>query len=317
MDSQKDGVGHVKMKALNVEAGSERFPISKDVYPPRTASWRNNLTALSQRRNILFTACSHQIYVWCPSGRLQLLNSTPEMIITPVLKEPRATGYISPVSPHSINHIICDDLGTEEVLLFATDSGNVSAYHVEAICSALERAAELDEPRRPLDGSDIQPFFAEYVGRSAWGLAIHKFARLIAVSANTHDITVFAFGLVDPSGHQESGADRGILEEAGEGYRDYYGQSWEVIDSSRKLHDLRLQGSRKRSRNLRLTYIGHETNIPSISFLNTDIEPNGEWMVSADIDNVMIVWSVWSLLTPYRVHGVRDINDGLLPPQFE
>ena len=269
---------------------------------------------LSQRRNILFTACKHQVYVWVPSGASEMINSSPEMIITPVMKNPRASGYILPRSPHAINNILVDDLGCDEVLVLATDSGNVCAYHVEAICSALEWAAEFDQ-ERPLDDSYIHPFFTEYVGMSAWGLAIHKFARLIAVSANTHQITVFAFAIVDPSGSGECG---GALE-ASTGDEDYdYDHTWEVVDSPEKLAELRqrLDFSKIRSRNIRLTYKGHNTNIPTVSFFNTDIDPNGNWLLSTDIDNRVIVWKLWSHLCPYNVNSLNTMTDRLSPPHL-
>lgn len=38
-------------------------------------------------------------------------------------------------------------------------------------------------------------FFLENVGSSAWGLAIHQKSRLIAVSSNNHEVTVFVHGI--------------------------------------------------------------------------------------------------------------------------
>ena len=239
--------------------------------------------------------------MWEPSGAAEQLDAIPEMIITPVMKNPRASGYISRLDPHGINHILVDDLGRDEILLLSTDSGNVCAYHVEAICSALELAAEFDQ-KRPLDVSDIHPFFAEFVGASAWGLAIHKFARLIAVSANTCDITVFAFALVDPSAHgigNHADGGEGAFQ-TGDRFRDYE-QTWEIVDSDEGLSELRRRVGRERSRNVRLSYRGHLTNIPCVSFFNCDIDPNGNWMVSTDINNTMIVWNVWFGLFPYNV----------------
>lgn len=46
-----------------------------------------------------------------------------------------------------------------------------------------------------LIAADFTSFFCENVGISAWGLAVHSASRLIAVSSNHHEITVFAFGL--------------------------------------------------------------------------------------------------------------------------
>ncbi|KAL6236025.1 hypothetical protein BDW75DRAFT_207862 [Aspergillus navahoensis] len=300
----------LQLRALNVEKGSERYPIADDIYPPRTSSWRCNLTALSQRRNLFFVACGHQIYVWEPAGPSQILGSKPEMIVTPVMKEPQAAGYIRPTSPHEINSILVDDLGREEVLLLVTDSGNVCGYRVEAIYSSLKRAADNGKVR-PLDGSDMEPFFIEYVGASAWGLAIHKFARLIAVSANTGYVTVFAFALVSP------GSDKGDdsfrqLEMADDATEN--SQTWLHIRTEAQFRQLQqLMPEKHRTRNIKLTYSGHFTNIPSVGFLNTDYDPNGMWMVSTDIYNRTIVWNVWESLGPFNEYHLNNVAPWSIP----
>ncbi|KAL4976484.1 hypothetical protein BDW66DRAFT_159669 [Aspergillus desertorum] len=279
------------LRALNVEKGSER-------------------TALSQRRNLLFVACGHQIYVWEPAGASQTLGSKPEMIITPVMREPQAAGYIRPTSPHEINSILVDDLGREEVLLLVTDSGNVCGYRVEAIHSSLKRAVD-NGRAKPLGGSEVHPFFIEYVGASAWGLAIHKFARLIAVSANTGYVTVFAFALVSP------GSDKGDdpirqLEKADDATES--SQTWLHIRTEGQFRQLQqMMPGKHRTRNLKLTYSGHFTNIPSVGFLNTDFDPNGMWMVSTDIYNRTIVWNVWESLGPFNEYHLDNVAPWSIP----
>ncbi|KAL2871351.1 uncharacterized protein BJX67DRAFT_342048 [Aspergillus lucknowensis] len=298
------------LRALNVEIGSDRYPQADDSFPPRIAHWRCNLTALSQRRNLLFVACSELIYVWEPAGGSQTLGPKPEMIITPVIKEPRGQGYIQPAFPHEVNSILVDDLGREEVLLLVTDSGNVCGYRVEAIFSALKRGGESGKAK-PLDGSEVDPFFLEYVGASAWGLAIHKFARLIAVTANTGLVTVFAFALVNSaSGKGEETVSQ--LEEDDE-FTDY-GQTWLHIRTSEQFKQLRhLMPERHRTRNIKLTYTGHFSNIPSVTFLNCDLDPNGTWMVSTDIDNKVLVWKVWESLGPFNVYYFNDVTFRAFP----
>lgn len=236
------------VRPLNVEKGAERFSAAEDTYPPHASTWRNNLIALSQRRNLLFVAYSHQIYVWEPAGSFQTLGSKPEMIITPVMKNPQSHGYIAPHYPHAINSILVDDLGREEVLLLATDSGNVTGYRVEAIYSALKRAAKSNQAR-PLDGSQVDPFFIEYVEASAWGLAIHKFARLIAVTANTGLITVFAFALVNPT--SEKRRDSSSLFSEDDDFSDY-GQTWLHVNNSTQFTQLQqLMPDKHRTQNIK------------------------------------------------------------------
>lgn len=261
-------------------------------------------TALSQRRNLLFVASSNQIHVWEPAGASQTLGTKPSMIITPVMKEPRAHGYIQPSSPHQINSILVDDLGREEVLLLVTDSGNVCGYRVEAVFSAMKRAAEKAKPR-PLDGSEVDPFFIEHVGSSAWGLAIHKFARLIAVSANTGLVTVFAFALVNQA-LERTDETFGQLEDDDE--PNEFNQTWLHIKTDEQFKQLqRLMPEKHRTRNIKLTYSGHFTNIPSVSFLNSDFDPNGMWMVSTDINDKTLVWKIWESLGPFNEYQLDHV----------
>lgn len=251
------------------------------------------------------------IYVWIPKGPLQLLGSRPEMIIKPVMKEPLMDGYIDRVHPHTINNIIVDDLGRDEVLLLATDSGNVCGYHVEAIYSAVKRCAKSGY-KRPFDGSEVNPFFVENVGMSAWGLATHKYARLIAVSANTGLITVYAFALVDSAADDRNDADETSNDiNTGMSAVD---QTWVPVESRKQLFELhQLTPRNYRSRNLRLTYRGHFDNIPCVSFANFDLNPNGMWMVSTDISNRLIIWRIWEDLWPTRVYYPGHPSNN--PPQ--
>lgn len=239
------------------------------------------------------------IYVWVPSGPFQKLGFEPEMIIKPQMKNPRAAGYIDRLQPHTINNILVDDLGQYEVLILATDSGNLCAYHVEAIFSAIDRCAARND-QRPFADSEVIPFFVETVMLSAWGLAMHKYARLIAASSNTGHITVFAFALADPTAVDEENSSQTQEDQQLEGQ----GDTWVNIDSRNDLRRLRASSSKAnfRSRNLRLTYKGHLDNIPCVSFANFDLDANGEWMVSTDITNRVIIWRLWDSLSPHRTY---------------
>ncbi len=101
---------------------------------------------------------------------------------------------MNPQRPHTINSMIVDYYGNEEVLLIAMDDGDVIAYHTKDI------QKELDSGHDPGFGhdfrvGDVRPLFTANVGRSAWGLSMHAEARLLAVSANSHEITIFAAAL--------------------------------------------------------------------------------------------------------------------------
>ena len=257
--------------------------------------------ASSQRRNLVFTAHTENIHVWVPDGPLQLLGSQAAMVIKPVMKSPHSLGYINPAAPHTINNIIVEELGRDEVLVLATDSGNVCAYHVEAIYSAVNRHAK-SGGTRPFHGTEadpVSPFLVENVEESAWGLAVHKFARMIAVSANTSQITVFAFALVDPASRDDNNS----LDTPDTLNLDHSDQTWISIENNDQLQ--RLQGSmphNHRSQNLRLTYRGHFNNIPSVSFANFDLDASGQWLVSTDITNKVIIWRIWEYLWPWETY---------------
>lgn len=224
------------------------------------------------------------------------------------MKEPDSPGYIDPSRPHTINHILVDDLGVDEVLLLATDSGNVTGYNVEAIFSAISRCVKF-EHTRPFDGVEVKPFFTENVSLSAWGLATHKFARLIAVSSNTGLITVFAFAIADEASDDES------ISDSTEAFHlpnlDGSEQPWLFINTLADLRELKKQMPNHRRRNLRLRYTGHFENIPCVSFANFDLDPNGTWMVSTDIANRVIIWNVWDGLSPTKasVYGTTGRTD--------
>jgi hypothetical protein len=141
--------------------------------------WRCNLTALSHQYNLYFLASVDVVHVYQPTFPDQNLSSEAELVLHP----PRsgAIGYgIDPSNPHSITHILVDYLGNEEILFLACDDGDVCVYRTQEIYRALERRTNLQEPANE-DG--VHVFLRSNVGASAWGLAVHREARMIAVSA--------------------------------------------------------------------------------------------------------------------------------------
>jgi hypothetical protein len=216
------------------------------------------------------------------------------------MNNPGASGYIAIHIPHAINNILVGDLGHEEILLLATDSGNIAAYRIERIFAFIEegRASGCIDPSA--NGAQVECFFSDWVGQSAWGLAIHKFARIIAVSSNTSYITVFAFALVDPTSKSNSSGEVSIDNGAEPAIQS---QDWMSVGNRAQFAKLRrLIPHSHRARNVRLTFEGHTTNIPNVSFLNCDLDPEGNWMVSTDIDNKLLVWKIWEQSTPVNVY---------------
>lgn len=162
---------------------------------PQISRWRLNVTALSQVYNLYFVAYKNQIHVSrTRSCVTNALPAFPDLLLKPRASSMsyRVGGGIDPDFPHQVNHLIVGDLGAEEIVLLAFDDGDVIAYYTKSIEDALVQR-EREEGSRTM--KPVEPFFHENVGKSAWGLAIHKKSRLIAVGTNNHNVAVFIFAL--------------------------------------------------------------------------------------------------------------------------
>ncbi|KAJ9603372.1 hypothetical protein H2200_012150 [Cladophialophora chaetospira] len=288
----------VKIGLTSVESGQERFTREGICMPPPVSYWRCNLTALSQRFNLYFVATKDTIAVYKPDFPFQKLHKLPVLVIPPSLANPTARGYIEDRVPHAVNHLVVGDLGKEEILLLATDSGNVTAYYTKAIEEAIRKDPYRFSTDARSDHVGVRPFFTHSVHESAWGLAIHTNARMIAVSANTPyhvanedpcaKVTVFAFALTEYSAgsgdeDSEDGREAAFYEQA----REPEWTEWRTwVDA----------GPPARNRNYKITLAGvegHDHNIPCISFVNTPDDMDGKWLLSTDINGGMKIWQIW------------------------
>ncbi|KEF61105.1 uncharacterized protein A1O9_02670 [Exophiala aquamarina CBS 119918] len=280
-----------------VESGKARFT-HNDIYtPPPVSHWRNNLTALSQRFNLYLVASDENVVVYKPDFPFQRLGRMAHLVIAPDMANPDAQGYIDRHRPHSINHLVVGDLGTEEILLIATDSGNITAYYTRSVEEAIRKEPYRFSNTATAEYGNVRPFFSEWVYESAWGLSIHTQARMLAVSANTpHHIpmddpcakvTVFAFALTaddEPAKEPNQDDDDSDL--------DRFSQ-WHEWDAAHHA------GLPPRDKNYKITlagFEGHDANIPSISFVNTPQDPQGKWLISTDIDGNTKIWHIWQAL---------------------
>ncbi|EDN08629.1 predicted protein [Histoplasma mississippiense (nom. inval.)] len=262
-------------------------------------------TALSQHRNLYFVAFGHQIYVYQPPSRDRVLAPKPKMIITPIAKNPTAPGYITRHNPHIINVIRVEDLGHEEILLLATDSGNIAAYRTERIFAVIEEARVTGNDQPTELGELVDCFFSDWVGQSAWGLAIHKTARMIAVSSNSWCITVFAFALVDDASVASDAAKSLGTPQSSPTARQSL--EWTNVSSESQYNILRrIKPEKRRAYNIRFTLVGHKKNIPNIDFLNSDLDPDGDWLISTDIGNKLMMFNIWEYPTPVRVIDIQQ-----------
>lgn len=174
---------------------------------------------------------------------MYILNSEPSTA---------CIGQIDPLHPHAINSLTIGDLGVEEVLVSAHDNGDVCVWYTRDLTRiALRRN----------------------VGISAWGVALHKGKRLLAVSANSHWIYVFHLGI----GNEEHRAERA----KGTVFNDM------EMGGSGAIHER--PDEPQWSSNPAKILKGHEHNIPSISFLD---DASGNWLVGTSIDGMVIVWDI-------------------------
>ncbi|KXX80121.1 hypothetical protein MMYC01_204328 [Madurella mycetomatis] len=147
---------------------------------------------------LYFAAYQDRVYVFQPQRAPRILPP-PSLILHPRPSKLAVLygGYIDKVFGHQINHMIVGNLGNLEIVLFAYDDGDVTAYYTHAITRCI--AANSDHAHAHGRGhsrtAHPKPFFHDNVGMSAWGLAVHEQSRLIAVGSNLHEVTVFAFAV--------------------------------------------------------------------------------------------------------------------------
>lgn len=169
---------------------------------------------------------------------------------------PDNPGYLDLHSPHSINNLLLQLLGTEEVVATVRDDGDVEVILVRHIVQAIERRAG---PRStlPTAADEVRPIFQANVGSSAWGLAIHTQSRILACSSNRHEVHIFKFALLDQQG--------GSLNDESPSNRE---ESYPGLD---------------RNTDVTLRVINGDANIPYISFCNTRDDPEARWLLTTDI----------------------------------
>lgn len=175
-------------------------------------------------------------------------------------------------------------MGNEEIILIVCDDGDVAIYTTRSICKAIKQdaAQDRDRPKSPIE---IETLFLKNIGISAWGVAIHKAARMIAVSSNLHQISVFAFALKRDSSPDSASSEHSEL--LGDDYFGTHDSFWERVDTST------CSPWHRNSRNVELVLKGHVDNIPNIAFCNSKADPIGQYLVSTDIQGCTFVWDIW------------------------
>lgn len=239
------------------------------------------------------------VAVFQPSLPLHRLGNRLRITLIPVLANADARGVLDTSRPHCINHLIVGELGSEEILLLSTDSGNVCAYYTASIQRGIDKESSKSDHEAGSEMVGIRPFFVHWVYESAWGLSIHKDARMLAVSSNqpfyepsigvNAAVTVFAFALTDSDGHAARIRNGETIPTREDG-TEWHMWAPEAADPT-WLPD--------RSRNWKTRLEGHTCNIPSISFVNTNHDRGGKYLLSTDIEGITLCWHIWQGTTIY------------------
>ena len=229
-----------------------------------------------------------QIHIYAPQFPSQVLSSRPELVLNLPASRPGLSGYLDPSNPHAVNHLVVGDLGEEEIVVASCDDGDVIAYTMRSISNRITER-ELGEPYRKPSPADLRPFFIQNVMRSAWGLAVHKSGRMIAVGANSHNVTVFAFALRqgESGGSAECSDDESELNNDSDLLTCNDDIDWSPIAKS-------LEPPDRSVRNIVITLSGHHANIPSVCFCNSEDDLDGRYLVSTDIRGTILLWDVWA-----------------------
>jgi hypothetical protein len=236
---------------------------------------------------LYFAAYQDRIYVYQPRRAGPQILPSPSLILHPRQSKlgEQCGGAIDPRFPHQINHIIVGNLGDLEIVLLAYDDGDTVAYYTHAIIRGLKTTS--GQARGPgaspsRQGAHPKPFFHENVGKSAWGLAIHEQSRLIAVSSNLHEVTVFAFA----------------IRRAGITHNLFATDDSPRLECGRTAFELQRHfQSRTRTWRIILPIGRGGNNIPNVSFMD-DEQGNADKVVAIDIGGSAWLLDIWNIGTP-------------------
>ena len=197
----------------------------------------------------------------------QAITEKPVLVFTSQPSDNGLRGYLDPRHPHAINSLIVQNLGNDEVVAVVRDDGDVDAFLVRHVMQAIERRSEGGNTIGVI-ADEIRPIFQDNAESSAWGLAIHTQARILAISSNKHEVRIFKFGLVDDDGESPD-------EEPHETGQD--------IPDAVNSNEEGPQTSNSRRQDVTLHVINGNANIPYIAFCNTGDDPEGRWLLTTDI----------------------------------
>ena len=242
--------------------------------------WRRRV--LTSGAQLYFAVYQDKIYVFQPKKAPQILPP-PSIILSPrrtkVAK--MVGGAIDRGFGHQINSIMVGNLGNLEVVYFAFDDGDVGAYYTHTIARCIKANSGQAHTAGGGPARQVIPkqFFHENVGVSAWGLAIHERSRLLAVSSNRHEVTVFAFATSRNPGRRR-------FPEVDASPKVWSGQT--ALELEKHLQ------SRTRTWRIVLPAGPEGRNMPSVAFCDDEMG-FADRVVAADIDGNTWIFEIWKI----------------------
>lgn len=177
-----------------------------------------------------------------------------------------------------------DYLGQDEIILVTCDDGDVIGYRTDEIQRVFDLRAKSSEDEQEIQFEDsVRTFLHRNVGASAWGLAIHREARMIAISANTHKVTVIAYALakIVESSDESFGSSDSELEEC------------DGVENQMDFPSPRQQDH--------VITLSARHNVPAVSFNNNGDNSSGRWLSSSSINGEALIWDLHQPKEPARV----------------
>ncbi|KAI1341516.1 hypothetical protein F5Y15DRAFT_358853 [Xylariaceae sp. FL0016] len=288
---------------------------------PKIAMWRLNLTALSQVYNFYMVAYGNLIHISRPRSCVNNnLPSKPDLVLEPPTSDwgQYVSGQLDMANGHMINHLMVGDLGEEEILLMAYDDGDVAAYytsHIERYLASRERETSASTPKLP------EPFFLQNCRISAWGLAIHKKSRMIAVGTNNHDVNVFVFAITGQPYRHVPGTSATMTFRRF--LKDYHGNvRTDRLGVARNMHwefqnDLE-ELVRRRDANWQITLRAGPgaNNIPNVAFIS-DADGEAERIIAVDIRGKLWFMDIYDLSSgcPEGIPALHISRKQFMTPQ--
>ncbi|KAI1845687.1 hypothetical protein JX266_008298 [Neoarthrinium moseri] len=308
LDVEVDDDG-LESSSTESDPGSIETETDGQPRPPQISWWRLNLTSLSHHHNLYFAAYRDQIHISRPRSCVShSLPPTPDLVLRPRQSPAamRVGGTIDRVFPHQVNHLIVADFGEEEILLMAYDDGDVIGYftrHIEQEISHKEQTW----PARHSTGH-VRPFFHENVDISAWGLAVHKKSRLIAVGSNAHAVTLFIPALTGPEVSFTKNDPNQFWRT-----RQHPGPGNITIATEADYVDLSSLSQRDANWKITLDTAPIGDNIPNLTF-SSDKDGKAEKVVAVDVAGNIWLMDIWNPYINYeKIPAIHRARPGSLP----